>query len=266
MKVYDRIVGIEQDEGQSCYRIQTEIATYFYQDEAGGFSSLLDRDGCDWISFHPGPQEGPAGAAAMYRGIPNLVNPDDVGHPGHRYCKSRVERPVGAGQTTIHTESVDGAWAWHWNVRQDHAVLTIDRVAALRQYWFLYEGPTAGKFDPAGSFFGTDRGGRSTATPDLVRNTGVVAHPMQWAYFGQNGCPRVLLFVSLRPPATDGFIAYMGSTIAGNDSDDGMTVFGFGRKPGTVSALTEPGQFAMTFVESTDHNKIEAQALALARR
>ena len=41
------------DEGQDCFLITTQSAVYAYQAEAGGFSSICDRDGVDWINFHP---------------------------------------------------------------------------------------------------------------------------------------------------------------------------------------------------------------------
>ena len=40
------------DEGQSSYEISTLRGTYYYQKDAGGFSSLLDSDGNDWIGYH----------------------------------------------------------------------------------------------------------------------------------------------------------------------------------------------------------------------
>ena len=48
-------VGVtdDADEGQATFRIDTAQATYQYQKTAAGFSSLLDSDGNDWISFNP---------------------------------------------------------------------------------------------------------------------------------------------------------------------------------------------------------------------
>lgn len=55
------------EEGMLTCRIGTPGATWFYQNDAGGFSSLLDADGTDWLSFHPF-----GGSDGIYRGIPNL--------------------------------------------------------------------------------------------------------------------------------------------------------------------------------------------------
>jgi hypothetical protein len=46
-----RIVDGVMDEGQECFEIMLENATLYYQKEAGGFSSIIDTEGNDWISF-----------------------------------------------------------------------------------------------------------------------------------------------------------------------------------------------------------------------
>ena len=47
------------DEGQEAFVVETPAATYCYHKEGGGFSSLVDRDGRDWIGYRAG--DGPAG-------------------------------------------------------------------------------------------------------------------------------------------------------------------------------------------------------------
>ena len=41
------------DEGQTSYQIEAAGSTYYFQKQAGGFSSLVDASGNDWINFHP---------------------------------------------------------------------------------------------------------------------------------------------------------------------------------------------------------------------
>ena len=65
------------DEGLSAYEIGTALGTYYYQKQAGGFSSLLDLQGNDWIGYQPS-----GGSAGDLRGIPNLVSPEGHFHPG----------------------------------------------------------------------------------------------------------------------------------------------------------------------------------------
>ena len=80
------------DEGELCFLINTPGGSYFYQKEAGGFSSILDTEGNDWIGFHPDTTESyPQSAASSYRGLPNLVFRSDdggAGHPGFNKCFS----------------------------------------------------------------------------------------------------------------------------------------------------------------------------------
>ena len=55
------------DEGQESFEIRTDRATYLYQKAGCAFSSLIDRDGNDWISYKP-----KGGHKGHYRGIPNM--------------------------------------------------------------------------------------------------------------------------------------------------------------------------------------------------
>ena len=45
-----------QDEGMTAFKIVTKSATYFYQVEAGGFSSIVDQYGNDWVNFTTKPK------------------------------------------------------------------------------------------------------------------------------------------------------------------------------------------------------------------
>ncbi len=61
------------DAGQSSFRIQATGSTYYYHKQGAGFSSWVDANGNDWLSFDPTPGSGSAGE---YRGIPNAVYPE----------------------------------------------------------------------------------------------------------------------------------------------------------------------------------------------
>ena len=60
--------------GDPAYIITTPSATYFLEKEGGGLSSMLDRDGVDWLGFHK--QEG-SGHKGEYRGFPNAIHRQD---------------------------------------------------------------------------------------------------------------------------------------------------------------------------------------------
>ena len=58
------------DAGQSAIEIQTQAATYFLQTQNGGFSSIIDNSGQNWLSFNNTPGSASSGE---YRGLPNAV-------------------------------------------------------------------------------------------------------------------------------------------------------------------------------------------------
>ena len=93
-------------EGQPSLRIATPAGVYTYHKEGAGFASIADRDGVEWIGYHPGGR-----AAGEYRGIPNLGN--DFGHPGHKGESGSVSRVESRGplRVRIHSERHDGKWA-----------------------------------------------------------------------------------------------------------------------------------------------------------
>ena len=71
----------DTDQGRPCFRVETASATYYFQKESGGFSSIVDKNGNDWISFKPDQNSGSAGE---YRGLPNLGECCHPGYPDYR--------------------------------------------------------------------------------------------------------------------------------------------------------------------------------------
>ena len=61
--------------GLTAYRVQTPTATFFLERTGAGLSSMLDRDGHDWLSFDPGP-----GSGGEYRGFPNAIHQQAGSH------------------------------------------------------------------------------------------------------------------------------------------------------------------------------------------
>ena len=275
--------------GQPAVSVEAKGTIWTYQLDAGAFSSLRDPDGEEWIGFAPGEPRAPAGAANVFRGIPNLVFPENVGHPGYATCESEV---VDAGDAVlISTESRDGDWAWQWKLRPDRTHFKVLRVPPDRPYWFLYEGTPAGRFEPEAGFWGSDSEGARQTAPDIFGEaqrlptpapagrssgaqpqpvkpdashrdasgdapgsvSGAVIGPRRWAYFGHRASPRVLLLVHETASCEPSFFAYMRA----NDTD-GMVVFGFGRDHGDRPRATLEGahEFTVRFVESRDHEEI----------
>ena len=210
-----------------CYKITTPSAVYILEKNAGGFSSLIDRDGCDWIQFKKLDKTSyPASAAGDYRGVPNLVFKSEdggAGHPGFDICTSTQ-----VDANTIRTVSHSGQWQWSWSFFNDYARLTVEKVDPSHAYWFLYEGPIADTFDPNNHYWGTNTSGPRFEKPDLYNGTKII-ESWQWAYFGDRSCERVLFVAQQHEDEHPDFFSYLGNTEEGIGSPDGMVVFGFGR-------------------------------------
>lgn len=232
-------ISIREDtyENRPHFKIETSTATYYYDRAGGGFSRVIDKDGTDWIHYNGDPKAVvPSGASGGYRGIPNMVYKFDdggAGHPGFDQCISEK-----VDERTIHTKSKSGKWEWTWKFFDGHATLTMDKVDTTRTFWFLYEGPVAGSFNPENKYWGTDLGGPRYETPSLNKGENIVGK-WQWVYFGDKETDRIL-YVAQHPKDTlNDFLSYMGDTKEGNSSPDGMIVFGFSRDRGTKALETK---------------------------
>lgn len=233
------------DEGQACFEIHTPSATYLYQKAAGGFSSLLDPDGNDWLSFHPHRQPSyPASGANAYRGLPNLVHSgedDGVGHPGFEKCETRQ-----VDETTVESRSLSGRWRYRWTFADDHARLDVLDVPK-RPYWFLYEGAPAGRYAPAEQGWATPDGVR-TDKPDFVLG-GEAFGRWRWVAVSDNASPYTLRITHLSARGEPGTFSYLGNTEAGLSSPNGMVVLGFGRGEGNSKHLTGRQSFTVSLCE-----------------
>lgn len=244
-------IADDWDEGQDAFRISTASARYYLQKQAGGFSSIHDPEGFDWIGFKATDYGGrPGDAAGIYRGLPNLVWPDNLGHPGHTGVRCRQQ-----SATSINAVTEDDDWEWTWHFFDDGAELEVIRASDEKPYWFLYEGTQGGRFDPSRSFWGTERHGRRRDTPDCHTESEFHDH-WKATYFGFDGVERVFYAVMHCEEAPLNLMSYMGSTRESLTAPDGMTVFGFGRDVGPVSLLKGPARFSIGFLDTTDHDEI----------
>jgi hypothetical protein len=234
-----------ESQGQDIFFIRTGSTVYHYQKEAGGFSSIIDRDGIDWVQFELDSPSYPASASGSYRGIPNLVygsQDHGTGHPGFRKCETTLE-----GQEGIRTVSRSGKWEWTWIFRKGYAVMHIEK--SDRPYWFLYEGPVAGTFQPHRQYWGTDKGGPWKNIPDYFLGQPITGH-FRWFYFGDENIERVFFMVQVEPDQIPDHFAYLGNTSSGVISPDGMVVAGFGRSDNGKPLLDQPGlHFIIGFYE-----------------
>ena len=196
------------DEGEPAMSITTPSATWWYQTDAGGFSSLVDPAGADWIGWNTS-----SGAAGQYRGIPNLVYPAGWFHPGAtgHTTSLDVDGPLRA---TLTTSSPDGRWTMVWDVHPTHAVGTV--VEADASYWFLYEGTPGGTLEPTTDFYALSTGATDTLSGSFSAD---IAAP-EWVQFGDPVADRSLFVIHHDDD---------GETDSYSTLQDEMTVFGFGR-------------------------------------
>lgn len=249
------------EQGIQCLKIETQSATYIYDKAGGGFMSMIDKDGNDWISFKTADFPPPGNAASQYRGIPNLGiggEDEDAGHPGFNKCETKIIAP-----NVIETTTKTGNWKFRWAFYNNYAKLVIVKTLPELPYWFLYEGTPAGKYDPEKMYWGNNIDGKRTDFPDLLDNTGIHKN-MNWVYVGQKNYPRVIYFRQVQPDEKTDLFSYMGNTHGGSKkSPDGMVCFGFGRAHHTKPILKGDNQeFIIGFIDkeivtTEEHNYVE---------
>ncbi|MFK8164273.1 MAG: hypothetical protein AB8H12_17640 [Lewinella sp.] len=231
-----RKISIVNHLGREHFRIKTASAIYFYDPVAGGFSSIFDKLGNDWVSYADDEApEYPAAAATKYRGVPNLVyggEDDGAGHPGHQKCESRV-----VGRNSIHTVSLSGKWTWTWTFYANTAKLEVKKAPANQPYWFLYEGPAGGAYRPQSTFWATDLTNPSYVIQDhFAGNVHRAQH--RYMFFGEDRSPYVFFMMQTTPDTKQDHISYLGNEkIGARDSPDGMIVAGFGRAENATPLL-----------------------------
>ena len=231
------------------FRIVTKTAIYFLEKSSGGFSSVIDKDGNDWVGFNKTEQERyPASAASDYRGIPNLIFGDitdaGAGHPGFDICQRAEKR----NYNTIRFVSKSGQFVWRWIFFDDYVKLIIDLLNPEQRYWVLYEGPVGGEFDPESEYWGSNRGMHSEL-PDYYKGE-TLENNWQWVYFGDRKVNRVFFAVQEEKDELPDIMGFLGNTAEGLSSPDGMVVFGFGRNKKTQPLFTSPQSFYFGFYEN----------------
>jgi hypothetical protein len=238
------------DEGQQCFKITTPYATFYYQKEGGGFSSLLDKDGADWINYNKSTNtECPKSANSDFRGIPNMMSSDDDGgisHPGFDRCISTI-----LNDSIIHTISKSGDYEYTWTFTEKFAYMTVLKIDTARGQWFLYEGTPGGKWDPENILWGNNLDGIRTDKPNIISNP-VLAN-WDWVCFGNQKFDRTLYIIQQFPDKLTDHFAFMGDHDKGIDDQDGMIVFGFARKDKAL--IKKPGSIFFLGFEEKNINK-----------
>jgi regulation of enolase protein 1 (concanavalin A-like superfamily) len=226
--------------GLDTVRVVTEAGTYYYDTAGGGFSSVVDTDGNDWVSWNSG-----SGSSGEYRGIPNLVYPNSRLHPGADNATTTVVA-TGPLVTRLRTVTDDQQWTVEWDIGPSSARLTV--IDAADDYWFLYEGTPGGSLDAATDVVVRSNGTSTTAGTSW---TGDVTGD-EWVFFGDPGVGRSLYVVNHQDDSiSDSYRAMDGV----------MTVFGFGRTGLSADLDHVPGQYTVGLVDSVATSTV-GEALA----
>lgn len=223
--------------GQPSFQVVTSNATYYYHKEGGGFASLVDVDSRDWINYR-GNRSGAEGA---FRGIPNMIHPEGMFHPGKSGSASTI---VSSGplKETIRTETTDGKWEALWEFFPTYARMTVLKYD--HGYWFLYEGTPGGDFDADSDFLVQSDGTQNLLSDnwqaDLVGE--------EWVYFGDPNDNRSLFLAHHEDDsAVDSY----------QPLDGAMTVFGFGRqntpKPIASTMTQAPAHFTIGLIDELNY-------------
>jgi hypothetical protein len=209
--------------GDASFKITTQKATYVMEKDNGGFSSILDNDGNDWVSFN-----NTSGSGGTFRGVPNL-GVFGGGHPGNNYGTATL---VSSGplKTTISVVSNDGNVAFTWEFYSTFARCTITKQDEANgnpnlpmgdtHYWFLYEATPGGTFNTADTSVQSD--GTVHTLDQTWDDTSGISDPTngEWVYFNHTANNRYLFMAhNTSDSIEDSYFPLEGN----------MTVFGFGR-------------------------------------
>lgn len=229
-----RLVQVEEDvmdEGQESFKITTPHGTWFYHKQGAGFSSLVDNDGNDWLSYKVG--DGPRGE---FRGLPNTGHKEGYMHPGKTMSDSKL-LAGGPLRAVIESESLDGKWAGRWEIYPRYAVFTITKVS--HPYWFLYEGTPGGTLEPSEDYWMRPDGSRGALNEPFAGEQ----MNEDWVCFADGKINRSL-FCAQHENRSEMTSYYL--------MEEAMTVFGFGRNKARMLLKDVPAQFTVGIIENRE--------------
>lgn len=251
------------DEGQNSLKIETLTGAYFYHLVGGGFSSLNDLNGVDWIDYSTAAQH-----RGEYRGVPNLLPPSAGGyfHPGHTGIVTEV-LSTGPLRASFRSYTPDGQREVIWDIFPNYARLTVLKMPANVPYWFLYEGVPGGALTSSDSVIRSDgstrqfnrswcRDAESVDPLPTMCNGENTAWSEEWVYFldpdaGQSG--RSLFVASHQDDSKVDSYRMLGVS-----TDDPMTVLGMGRNFNTPELTATPNRFTFGLTDRTDFADVAA--------
>lgn len=228
--------------GDAAYIITTPNATYYLEKQGGGLSSMLDRDGIDWLGFHKAPGSGHKGE---YRGFPNAVHKQDGNYFHAMNAKTdpsttKVEL-VSDTHVRIGVVSGNGKWEAQYDFFADRLDFTMRKVSPGYKYWVQYEGVPGGEMDDTDFRYASADRARHPINEPFI---GDLPAP-EWMAFGDANASRMIYLLHHEDDThPDDYV-----------SRPHMTVLGIGRR-NKDKYLTSPQKFSIGFIESTEHDVI----------
>lgn len=228
--------------GDECYIVSTKSAQYYLEKSGGGLSSMLDKDGIDWLGFHK--RKGSA-HKGEYRGFPNAIHKQDGSYfhamnSGTDPSSSRVDLES-SEHVRITFTSDNGQWVGQWDFYPERCDFTMKKISAGYKYWVQYEGVPGGEMDSTDFWM---------ASADTIR------HPINDSFLGDLPAPEWMAFGDKSAPRILYLLHHENDSFPDNYvSRPDMTVLGFGRE-NKNKFLTTPQCFSIGFVESTDYSAI----------
>jgi len=236
--------GIDESAGGGpAYIITTRNATYYLEKTGGGLSSMLDKDGTDWLGFHSRKGSGHKGE---YRGFPNAIHKQDGNFFHAMNAGTDPSTSVIEIETDRHIRIVftsgNAQWTGQWDFYPERCDFTMTKVSAGHKYWVQYEGVPGGEMDRTDFWYSSADNQRHLI--DEVSERDLPAP--EWFAFGDQNESRMLYILHHQDDQhPDDYV-----------SRPDMTVLGFGRR-NKDKFLDTPQTFSIGFVETTSYVEIK---------
>ena len=228
--------------GALAYIITTPTAIYYLDKKGGGLSSMVDKDGVDWLGFHN--KEG-SGHKGEYRGFPNAVHKQD----GNYFHAINANTDPSSAVVEIDSEkhihitftSENKKWQGQWDFYPNRCDFTMSKISEGYKYWVQYEGVPGGEMDSTDFWYASSD---TKLHPIKEPFLGDLPSP-EWMAFGDKNSPRMLyLLHHENDDFPDNYVPRPD-----------MTVLGFGRQ-NKDKYLNTVQTFSIGFVESNKYAEV----------
>ncbi len=236
--------GVDKSAGGGpAYIITTPLAIYYLEKEGGGLSSMIDKDGVDWLGFHN--KEGSA-HKGEYRGFPNAVHKQD----GSYFHAMNAKTDPSSSKVNIESDehlritftSDNKQWQGQWDFYPTRCDFTMSKISSGYKYWVQYEGVPGGEMDTTDFWYSSADNIQHLITEPFLED---LPSP-EWMAFGDQHSPRLLYMLHHEDDEfPDNYV-----------SRPDMTVLGFGRQ-NKDKYLNTVQTFSIGFIESTEYSMID---------